>query len=172
MAVPSCPGHRKAKFWIAVDGTPNGRMQLHGGIAITNNEACATHDALCHVAGVWANSRHKDKQAFEEPQYGPDGWARYAVRVRSKVRHMIKGQTRAIANGLIVEARQHYEVLRRQVAIAIRSVSQTARESSIRSGYKWQSGRVTKLSQLIVLTDINNPPPVTYFHQSIDFLRC
>jgi hypothetical protein len=108
---------RKPMFWIAVDLTPGGRLHLHGGLALEDGEGGLIASALQEAGDEWASAYHKDKQVDLAHQYEPDGWARYAIRMRSKVRHIVGDrQTYAIANGLIDEARRHYEGLRRQVA--------------------------------------------------------
>jgi hypothetical protein len=74
------------------------------------------NDALSEAGGEWAKAC-PEKQAHHELQDNPDGWARYAQRMRSKVRLIVGDrQTYAIANGLIGEARRLYEGLRRRAA--------------------------------------------------------
>lgn len=107
----------KPKFWIAVDVTETGRLHLHGGMAVQHNEVHLAYDALSQAGGVWDNARHGDKQAHVDLQDDPDGWVRYAIRMRSKVRHIVGDrQTHAIANRLIGDARRVYEGWRRELA--------------------------------------------------------
>lgn len=71
--------------------------------------------------------RHRGKQAHIDLQADLDGWARYAIRERAKVRLIIADrQTHAIANGLIAEGRFLYESWRLQLKSVQKPVDWTA----------------------------------------------
>lgn len=102
-------------FWFQVDVTKRGKLHLHGAIESTADDLPRIMEALNEVGGRdWKPARPGEKQCWFDVQHNPDGWVRYSLRRRARVRfHLKGGRSHFIAKQLRALASETYGDLRR-----------------------------------------------------------
>jgi hypothetical protein len=90
---------RSVEFWAVAERTPDGRLHIHGGVALRDAEKQLAEAAVDKAAGEWDSARSGKRKIKIKPQTDMDGWARYSFKRAGSV-PTITNPLRGVAKNL------------------------------------------------------------------------
>lgn len=105
---------RTVDYWFGVDISDEGRPHLHGGIAVSSNEAEALGRALARAGGEWGSVRGVKHQTQVGDRMDDD-WASYATKKITRSRQEVFGSMISVTDSIRRAAKDTFEQERKFV---------------------------------------------------------